>query len=309
EDLPPFGYRVYKLTPGPEEQGEGLAVDDKTIENEFYKVRAQDDGSLIIEDKGTGEIYRNFNHFEDSGDAGDEYNYSPPEEQEVFTSKGIKADIRLIEDGPDRAIIRVDQTLKLPKSLTKDRRGRGKERVDERIVSFVTLQKGVRRIDIRTIVGNEAKDHRLRAVFPTGIKTKESIAESAFSVIHRPTETPEGEGWIEKPSPTHPQTRFVIVEDGEKGIAILNKGLPEYEVTEDGKIYLTLLRCVGWLYRDDLQTREAHVAGPSYETLGAQCIGKHEFEYSNLPYCRTWEEAQIWKQAIDFNTPLIGSRI
>ncbi|GFP27725.1 mannosylglycerate hydrolase [Candidatus Hakubella thermalkaliphila] len=309
EDLPPFGYRVYKLTPGSEEQGEGLAVDDKTIENEFYKVRAQDDGSLIIEDKGTGEIYRNFNHFEDSGDAGDEYNYSPPEEQEVFTSKGIKADIRLIEDEPDRAIIRVDQTLKLPKSLTKDRRGRGKERVDERIVSFVTLQKGVRRIDIRTIVGNEAKDHRLRAVFPTGIKTKESIAESAFSVIHRPTETPEGEGWIEKPSPTHPQTRFVIVEDGEKGIAILNKGLPEYEVTEDGKIYLTLLRCVGWLSRDDLQTREAHVAGPSYETLGAQCIGKHEFEYSILPYCRTWEEAQIWKQAIDFNTPLIGSRI
>ncbi|MBU4321541.1 hypothetical protein L6304_01405, partial [bacterium] len=245
EDLPPFGYRVYKLTLGSEEQGRGLAVDDKTIENEFYKVRAQDDGSLIIEDKETGEIYRNFNHFEDSGDAGDEYNYSPPEEQEVFTSKGIKADIRLIEDGPDRAIIRVDQTLKLPKSLTKDRRGRGKERVDERIVSFVTLQKGVRRIDIRTIVGNEAKDHRLRAVFPTGIKTKESIAESAFSVIHRPTETPEGEGWIEKPSPTHPQTRFVIVEDDEKGIAILNKGLPEYEVTEDGKIYLTLLRCVG----------------------------------------------------------------
>ncbi|MCG2676239.1 glycosyl hydrolase-related protein, partial [bacterium] len=63
------------------------------------------------------------------------------------------------------------------------------------------------------------------------------------------------------------------------------------------------------LYRNDLQTREALPAGPSYETPGAQCIGKHEFEYSILPYCRTWEEAQIWKQTIDFNVPLIGSRI
>lgn len=308
EDLPPFGYRVYKLTPGLQEQGGGLAVDDKTIENKFYKVRVQDNGSLIIGDKGTGEIYRDFNHFEDAGDAGDEYNYSPPEEQEVFTSKDIKADIRLIEDRLDRATIRVDQTLKLPKGLTEDRRGRSKERMDERIVSFITLQKGVGRIDIRTIIENEAKDHRLRAVFPTGIKTEESIAESAFSVIHRPTNTPEGEGWIEKPSPTHPQVRFVAVDDGDRGVAILNKGLPEYEVTEDGRIYLTLLRCVGWLSRDDLQTREGH-AGPPHETPGAQCIGEHGFEYSILPYSGTWEKALVWKQAMDFNTPLIGSRI
>lgn len=309
EDLPPFGYRVYKLTPGLEEQGRGLAVDDRTIENEFYRVRIQDDGSLVIEDKETGDIYRDFNHFEDSGDAGDEYNYSPPEGQKVFTSKGTMADIRLMEDRPDRAIIRIELLLKLSRSLTGDRRGRSKGRVDEKITSFITLQKGARRIDIKTIVENKAKDHRLRAVFPTGIKTKESIAESTFGVIHRPTRTPQGDGWIEKPSPTHPQARFVAVEDGGRGVAILNNGLPEYEVTEDGKIYLTLLRCVGWLSRDDLQTREAHTAGPKLKTPGAQCIGEHEFEYSILPYSGRWEEALVWKQAIDFNTPLIGSRI
>lgn len=56
EDLPPFGYRVYKLTPGSAKQGRSLAVDDKTIENEFYKVRAQDDGSLIRDSEGVGNL-------------------------------------------------------------------------------------------------------------------------------------------------------------------------------------------------------------------------------------------------------------
>jgi mannosylglycerate hydrolase len=308
EDIPPLGYRLYKFTPGSMEQGDGLAVDDKIIENEFYGVRVQDDGALIIKDKATGETYTDFNYFEDSGDAGDEYNYSPPKEQEIFSSKGIKADIRLVEDGIDRATIRILQSLGLPRGLGEDRTNRSKERVDEKIASFVTLQKGVRRIDIRTIIVNLAKDHRLRTVFSTGIKTEESAAESAFDVVRRPARTSEGEDWTELPSPTHPQGRFVTVADSEKGVAILNKGLPEYEVTEDGKIHLTLLRCVGWLSRDDLQTRIGH-AGPGFEAPGAQCPGEYEFEYSILPYSGTWESARIYKQALDFNAPLVGSRI
>jgi mannosylglycerate hydrolase len=60
---------------------------------------------------------------------------------------------------------------------------------------------------------------------------------------------------------------------------VLGRGLPEYEATEDGALALTLLRCVGWLSRDDLSTRRGG-AGPQLPVPGAQCHGDHVFEYA-----------------------------
>jgi alpha-mannosidase len=63
------------------------------------------------------------------------------------------------------------------------------------------------------------------------------------------------------------------------GLVLIGKGLPEYEVTEEGVLALTLLRCVGWLSRDDLSTRRGS-AGPALPVPGAQCPGEHVFEYA-----------------------------
>jgi alpha-mannosidase len=67
------------------------------------------------------------------------------------------------------------------------------------------------------------------------------------------------------------------------GLALFTKGLPEYEALPrpDGSVdlALTLLRCVGWLSRNDLSTRSHH-AGPAIETPEAQCLGAHTFEYA-----------------------------
>ena len=100
----------------------------------------------------------------------------------------------------------------------------------------------------------------------------------------------------------------MAVEGEGRGLAVLNKGLPEYEVTEDGVIYLTLLRCVGWLSKDDLKTRPGH-AGPPYETPEAQCLGRQAFEYAIVPYEGDWLEARVWEEAARFNLPLMAVRI
>jgi hypothetical protein len=47
------------------------------------------------------------------------------------------------------------------------------------------------------------------------------------------------------------------------------------------QIALTLLRCVGWLSRDDLSTRRGH-AGPYMATPGASC---REVGCSSIPSC------------------------
>jgi alpha-mannosidase len=66
-------------------------------------------------------------------------------------------------------------------------------------------------------------------------------------------------------------------------LTLFTRGLAEYEALPrtDGSVdlALTLLRCVGWLSRNDLSNRFHH-AGPALETPEAQCRGTHVFEYA-----------------------------
>jgi alpha-mannosidase len=308
-DLPPLGIKLYRLVPGkaPEEKPDSPVMDEHTLENEFYQVQVGPDGTIAVLDKESGRFYKGLCFLEDMGDAGDEYNYSPPAQQEVITSLGGKAKVRVAECLPWKGTLRVDLVLQLPKELSEDRQTRSPERVDCPVTLLVSLQRGLKRVDIAIEVENNVRDHRLRVGFPLGFRAEHSFAEDAFCVVRRPTRPPDGEGWVEVPPTTHPQKSFVAVEDGERGMAVLNRGLPEYEVTEEGVVFVTLLRGVGWLSRDDLSTRRGH-AGPPYKTPEAQCLGRHRFELALYTYQGTWEEARVWEAAHAFCAPPIGVR-
>jgi alpha-mannosidase len=104
----------------------------------------------------------------------------------------------------------------------------------------------------------------------------------------------------------HPQRAFVDVSDAAGGLAILNRGLPEYEAepADSGVcLGLTLLRCVGWLSRDDLSTRYKH-AGPPLETPEAQCLGRHTFEYAVVAHRGDWLAGGVAVEAESFVTPV-----
>src|SRR6266487_1828262 len=107
--------------------------------------------------------------------------------------------------------------------------------------------------------------------------------------------------------------RFVDVSDGTIGLGVLNRGLSEYEVVQDGPglapgqvaVALTLLRCIEWLSRGDLSTRRGH-AGPMEYTPEAQCQGHQEFDYALVPHSGEWEaeHALVLREAQAFNTPV-----
>ncbi len=67
------------------------------------------------------------------------------------------------------------------------------------------------------------------------------------------------------------------------GLMIAARGLREARVTPEGEIVVTLLRCFGWLSRDDMATRKGG-AGPQVETPGGQELGRHRFELSLIPF-------------------------
>jgi mannosylglycerate hydrolase len=110
---------------------------------------------------------------------------------------------------------------------------------------------------------------------------------------------------VEQPRPEVPQRAFTDISDGKSGLMVANRGLPEVEVLKNAQgnaeIALTLLRCVGWLSRDDFSTRKGH-AGPFMETPGAQMPGQWVFDYSIIPHSNTWATA-FW-QAYAFDAPL-----
>ena len=275
------------------------------IENNIFQVEAsRADGTLTITDKRTDTIYPGLNRFVDGGDAGDEYNYSPPKGDSFFTPKVVSLKVF-----PYRQIraLEIVYELKAPAQLSADRHSRSKKLVTIPILSRISLSPAVPRIDIHTDLGNLAKDHRLRVHFPAPISVREADHDGHFEVVRRPLGVPQkGENWVEDPRPEVPQRAFTDISNGEIGLTIANRGLPEVEVLKGDKgahteIALTLLRCVGWLSRDDIPGRQGH-AGPAFETPGGQMPGKWGFDYAIIPHKGNWRES--CQQAYAFQTTL-----
>ena len=132
------------------------------------------------------------------------------------------------------------------------------------------------RIEIVTTVENEADDHRLRVHFPVSDPGEWVRAESQFAVVRRPVAPPPPRAeWVEPPIAAAHTLGAVALGP----LALLTKGLPEYEAAPDG-LRLTLLRCVGTISRPKgLATRPVD-AGPDIPTPDGQCRGRHVFEYA-----------------------------
>jgi mannosylglycerate hydrolase len=304
ERIPALGYKTYYLEPGEVDVSSPLEVGLGYLENDFVKVNVRSNGTFDLYHKQTRTTYHNLNLLEDTEDCGDEYNYGWAYNSRTVTSEGVGGTLSIIERGPGIGVMRCDFVMHLPESLTADRMARTEKTVACPVIVYVKLHAGLPRVDVITVFENNVRDHRLRAHFPTGFPTDYSYAEDQFAVLQRPLDLPNGEGWIEKPVGQKPVQSYVAVDGTDCGIAIINQGLPEYEVIkgEQCVIAQTLLRCVGWLSRDDYQARPYN-AGPMIPTPEAQCIGKHIFRYAVLPYQGTWKRALVWRQAHQHNAP------
>jgi len=319
--IPGCGYATYYVVPKQKKERRQISpgvpkpirATKHLLENEFFKVTVNSNGSLRILDKIAKKVYNGCNMFEDTEDDGDEYTYSFIERSKTYTTQRALVRTFLVSKSILSATLRVDIRFRIPESLKESRDKRSEKRVACPITSFITLHAGVQRIDIRTEVENNAKDHRLRVWFPTGFVTDKNYADEHFDVVERQNyfpDKPKERGKVEYYSTQH-QGNFLTVTNGKDGLTIANKGLPEYEIVNTkGKatIAITLLRCVGWLNKNSLMARN-RTAGPCIPTPDAQCLGRHTFEYSIIPHSGSWKESKIYKTAYNFSSPLVAYNI
>lgn len=286
---------------------EPMAHGTDWVENEFIRAEfdPQGGGSMRLTLKSGQLTFDGINAMVDDGDAGDTYNYSPPKGADKrVTSSGSRTSV-LVESGPVAAVVRMKFEVAVPVALDGDSRSESKVNVP--VESRVVIWKGLPRVDIRTTLDNRARDHRMRVMFPLPFRAGSSVADGHFAVVERPAARPKGEGWVESPPQTHPSVTWVDISNGKAGLMIAHRGLPEYELSEDGStLFLTLFRSVGWLSRADMTVRPGH-AGPAIPTPDAQMIGKLTFEYSIIPHEADWRRAH--KLASSFVSPPFAIRI
>ncbi|HOV32407.1 MAG TPA: glycoside hydrolase family 38 C-terminal domain-containing protein [Candidatus Hydrogenedens sp.] len=313
DNIPAFGYKTFYIKSTnnlPALTGENIYKTPFILENEFLKISFNPDGTFDLIHKETGQNFHNLHYFEDTGETGHSWIHIEPDENETIYSYGVPANLIVEENSPLLARVRVDYTLMIPIGLERDiteldreaeknHTRRRAEKVPLNISSYFTLKKGSQRLEVKTKLMNNARNHRLRVIFPTGIeKATHSFAEVAFDVVKRPIHIEPNSPYYGKPNPQHPMQRFVDVSDDNIGIAILNNcGLREYEVMDEPArpLAITLFRAFTF--------RNAPIFGrwdvyPEMEL--SQCLGQHEFSYAIYPHSGTWEKGAI-QEAEEFN--------
>jgi alpha-mannosidase len=199
------------------------------------------------------------------------------------------------------ATIALEHDWWLPVGARADLKGRTSECALCPLRVEVSLWADLPRVEFRVTFDNQARDHRLRVVFPTDLAAETLAVETPFAVVQRSLDLPAAENWVDPPVHESSQQTFADLSDGQIGLAVLNRGLREVaaERTPDGgQMALTLLRAVGWIAR-----LHPGVSGYRIPTPEAQCPGRQTFEYALYPHAGDWRTGRVWEQAHRFAWP------
>lgn len=308
EDIPAFGYKAFYFVPDeqvleqPNVQSQAEAFE---MENEFVHLFFHGDGTYDLTSKETGQIFQGLGIYEDTGDIGNEYMFKEAVGHAPITTKGVPAEFTFVERSALRTVLEFEHTLTIPVSAderlaierhemiwyTNRQADRSSETTTISLRTVVTLEKGMKGPTFTLTIDNQAMDHRLRVLFPTGLKTEKHQADSVFEIVSRPN-TPEKE-W-KNPSFCHHLQRFSSLADEKAGLTVATDGLQEYEILpEDGTIAITVLRSVAelgdWGY---------------FPTPEAQCLGIQKAEWLVLPHENDVITSKAFVEAYQYKVPL-----
>ncbi len=315
--VPACGYATFDLMTDTRRVGHALdtadsvTATDRTVENGSLRLTINEDGTLAVVDKRTGTTYERCGELEDVGDVGDEYNYSPPpHDRRVTSAEARNVRVTRTQSGPIRAAFRIELTLPLPAAISGDRVTRVPVTLDTPVTIDVAVDAGSSQVRLDVAVDNRATDHRLRMIFPTGVHSIADVrAETAFGMVRRAArrDAPTESHW-EVPVSYGPTGACTEAGSDRAGAILFSEGLAEYEALPDttgsiSRLGLTLLRCVGYLSRDDLRLRPSGHAGPGLATPGAQCPGRHEFRLAFEPRGDAPSNGRLLAQAARFSAP------
>ncbi len=313
-NVPALGYKVYKIVERRKRRKEKnfIRIVGNTIETKHFNVTFSPENGLITVTKNGKTIFKDGNEIVIESEIGDLYYHREDIDIPIRTEGGeglqfgsFRIKNFWIEKSPLRRIINIHTdyySVRWPYRYTE----RFKPMMwRHKFISFrkkIIVYRDIPRIDFVTYVDNRHPRVRLRVRFKTDMRLPEYTCECQFGAVNRETNTYylKPKDWKEKPSGVYPSLRWIDYSDGEKGLAILNRGNPENEV-RDGNVYITLLRSVGILSNGS--------AGPVIPVPDARELKKYSFRYAVYPHEGDWRQAKVYKMGYEFNYNLVALQV
>ena len=278
-EVPAMGYTTLRVKEGKRLE-HWAPVREPVIQNEMYRLEWEN-GEMILEDLRSGRRISGLLRFEDAGDAGDSYDFSPLAGADSLF--GSTCELVDVKQGALSSLLTVRHTMKVPNHI--DERALGKAEQELVIETAFELRQGEAYVRVKHVVDNSVRDHRLRVLLRH--QGEHTRADQAFTALRREKANPHWQNWREKgfaeaPVPIYPLENYVVAEGQDGQLGIITEGLKEYELLEE-ELALTLFRSVGQLGKDDLAWRPGRASGINnkvVETPDAQLLKPLSFAYA-----------------------------
>jgi len=276
--VPSVGYAVYGVEAAENEaSASSLKVTNDGLENEYYRVKLNQDGDVAsIFDKTIGKELL-------AAPARLAISYDNPQQwpawnmdwdQEQAAPKSFvsgPAQIRVVENGPARVAIEVSR-----------------ETAGSHFVQTISLAAGDagKRVEFGNVIDWKTRESNLKATFPLTASNQMATYNWDIGTIERPSAQPKK---FEVPS-----HQWVDLTDmsGEFGATLLTDAKNGSDKPNDNTLRLTLIRTPG--------------TTGGYKDQATQDIGHHEFTYGIAGHALGWRESQTDWQAQRLNAPLIA---
>ena len=302
-DLPPLGYRVYRLVQRRREPKTGLISEGNEIENPFFRLKIDPNTGIIEVFDKRGKLVLRGNELRIENEVGDLYYHRYMFFELVKSENGdgiyygtFKPDGFRIEGGKLKTKFILEEgyyCLRWPYRLfEKFPTKLHKHRVLD-VVKEVIVYRDLPRIEFVTRVRNRYPHIRLRVVFDTFKQRMVYFRESQFGVVAEPTELFAS---LEKAGVPAGIPHFLCwfwYGDGTRGVTFMNRGIPASEI-RNSRVYLTLLRSVSMLSADG-------DAGPLIPTPDALELNRdYTFEYAVQHSEGDWKQSEAYKHGQEF---------
>ncbi|XID93446.1 alpha-mannosidase [Paenibacillaceae bacterium WGS1546] len=280
-DLPPMGYRVYRLLPEANRKAEAspIKAHDYAMENERFRIEFDPHTGYIgslYDKKAQTEVF-----LADAAkpvvleDCSDTWSHNVFHfNREIGAFKAVS--VRRVEHGPVKSVIRVVS-----------------EYGESRLVQDFTMYRELDQIEVKVTVDWRERFKMLKLVFPVNLIFTRQSCEIPYGYIEREHNGEEepGQAWIDYSG--------ILRQGGTAyGVSLMNDAKYSYSI-HNKEMAMTVLRSPIYAHHDPkVPDPDGHYA---FVDQGIQ-----RFRYALLPHEGSWEEAGTVRRAAELNQPPIS---